>query len=305
MGWPLRTFIVASLAALVAHGTGAAREPVRDGATVLTGSVRSHAVQPGDTLWSLGARSGVDAATIAADNGLPMDASLVVGRWLAVDSRHIVPEPIDAGALLVNIPQRILFHRADDGVTAAYPATVGRPSWPTPTGAFTITVKRERPSWHVPPAIREESWKRGRPLPAVVPAGPDNPLGAFWIGTTLSGIGIHGTNEPSSIFRLASHGCIRLHPDSIATLFPRVHVGTAGRFIYQPIMLAADEGEVYLEAHRDAYGRVAGDPRVAARALAAAAGLAARIDWRAADAVLAARHGVARRVTAGPPGAQP
>jgi hypothetical protein len=70
-------------------------------------------------------------------------------------------------------------------------------------------------------------------------------------------------------------------------------------------MLAAGEGEVYLEAHRDAYGRVAGDPRVAARALAAAAGLAARIDWRAADAVLAARHGVARRVTAGPPGAQP
>lgn len=61
----------------------------------------------------------------------------------------------------------------------------------------------------------------------VVPAGSDNPLGTHWIGIDRKSIGIHGTNQPDSIGRRASHGCIRMKNEDVAELFARVRVGDA------------------------------------------------------------------------------
>jgi len=133
-----------------------------------------------------------------------------------------------------------------------------------------------------------------RPL-SKVPPGPDNPLGDRWLGLSLSSVGIHGTNAADSIYRHQTHGCIRLHPDDVRTLFDRVSVGTDGEIVYQPLLLAVIQGHLYLESHRDVYRR-APDPLARLQATAAAAGLTARIDWDAAVAVIRESAGVPREI---------
>lgn len=274
---------------------------VRRGSDRLVGGVTDYVVRHGDTLRAINARFGVDVATLARENGMLADSKLVVGDVLRIDNRHIVPAALDSAELVVNVPQRMVFHRRGDGSAVGYPIAVGRPGWPTPTGAFTVMVLERHPTWEVPRSILEESRRAGRIQPPVVPPGPNNPLGDFWIGLSLAGIGIHATNAPSSIFRTASHGCIRVHPDDIAQLFDRVEVGAAGRIIYEPVLLTVVDEEVYLEVHRDVYRRSAAKPREVARTLAATAGVSERVDWTAADAVAAAADSVARNVTASSP----
>jgi len=163
-------------------------------------------------------------------------------------------------------------------------------------GPFTVVRKEEDPAWHVPASIRAESARTGHPLPLVVPPGPGNPLGRFWIGLSLSGIGIHGTPSQSSIYQTATHGCIRLQRDPIADLYSRVVLGTSGRVIYEPILLTESGDGVYIEVHADVYRRLAATPQETARALAARLGLGNRIDWGLADREIDRHAGVAREV---------
>lgn len=283
---------VLSVAVSISASGGDTRPP-----SALAGSITTHVVRQGDSLRSVGARAGIDLSTLARDNRLSPKATLLVGERLRIDNRHIVPVGVERGALIINIPQRMIFHLGDDGVLDAFPVAVGRRSWPTPAGAFTVTAKETQPTWDVPRSIREEALRLGRSLPLRVPPGPHNPLGAFWIGLNVGGVGVHGTNAPGSIYSALSHGCIRLHPDDIARLFPRVAMGAAGRIIYEPVLLAAEGQAVFLEVHRDVYGRLADGLRERARALAATSGLTDRIDWTIADAVLAAHDGIARDVS--------
>ena len=148
-----------------------------------------------------------------------------------------------------------------------------------------------------PGSIQEEMRREGKPVLTRVEPGPDNPLGRHWIGLSIPAIGIHGTNAPSSIYALRSHGCIRMHPDDVAELFDRVSVGLPGRIVYHPALLAAlPDGRVFIEVHRDAY-RLAAEPLLALRDLAEERGVASRIDWTRAAEVVAARDGIARDVT--------
>ena len=262
----------------------------------ITGQVQTITVPPGATLRSLGARFGVEAATIAKDNGRPLEAPLKAGETLRIDNRHIVP-PAGAGvAIVVNVPQRILFAAIDAGITA-YPVAVGRATWPTPLGDFSITVTEPNPTWDVPESIREEARRSGRSLPLKVPPGPNNPLGAFWLGTSLGGVGIHGTNAPTSIYQHVTHGCIRLHPEDIASLFTRVQVGTRGVLLYQPVLVTVQGDLVFLEVHRDVYKRGPQDPLEYVRARARELGVFDRVDWTIAAEVIRQRAGIARTIT--------
>ena len=266
---------------------------VRDSPTTLVGGVTDYMVRKGDTLKRIGARFGVDVATLARGNDLRRDARLTPGHVLRIDSRHIVPAALGSVELVVNIPQRMLFYRGANGSTVGYPVGVGRRDWPTPTGAFEVAVLERYPTWNVPASILAESRRKGRVQAAVVPPGPNNPLGEYWIGLSRSGIGIHATNAPMSIYGTVSHGCIRVHPDDISRVFGRISVGAKGRIIYQPTLLTVHGDTIYLEVHRDAYGRGGPTPR----ALAAAAGVTERVDWALADAVAAEHEGIARDVT--------
>jgi lipoprotein-anchoring transpeptidase ErfK/SrfK len=109
----------------------------------------------------------------------------------------------------------------DDGKLArTFQVATGQAIYPTPKGDFHIVVKWMNPTWY-PPV--NDSWAEGlKP----VPPGPSNPLGTRWMGLSSPGIGIHGTDEPTSIGYSASHGCIRMQVPDAEWLFDHVDVGT-------------------------------------------------------------------------------
>jgi L,D-transpeptidase ErfK/SrfK len=291
-----RRLVIATL--FLSLATASLPHPADDAPARIVGGIADYVVQRGDTLRSISTRFGLDASTLAAENALVVDAKLTAGRSIRLDNRHIVPPALQSTVLVVNIPQRMVFHRGADGLTVGYPVAVGRRDWPTPVGTFVVSAMERHPTWNVPPSILEESRRQGRIQRPVVPPGPDNPLGDFWIGLSRTGIGIHATNRPSSIFRAVSHGCIRVHPDDMAQLFARVQPGTPGHIVYEPLLLADTGDKVYLEVHPDVYRRTPEQPRSVAYARAVAAGVADRIDWTFVEAVIAGREGVARDVTA-------
>jgi L,D-transpeptidase ErfK/SrfK len=264
---------------------------------LLAGGNTLYTAQPGDTLIGIGARFGVSPILVAQQNAIPYPGKGAVrnGQRLRIHHPHIVPNGLDDG-VLINIPQRMLFHFNGGRLIASYPVGLGKPSWPTPEGEFRIVSRAKDKTWIVPRSIQEEMRREGRPVLQEVPPGPNNPLGKHWLGLSLWGYGIHGTLAPTSIYQFRSHGCIRLHADNIAELFNAVEVSTPGRLIYQPVLLAvADDGRILLEVHRDIYNKGINPARIV-RNLAEAHGLSDRIDWSVADAVVVAQDGVAREV---------
>lgn len=281
-----------------------AAEPVAAAvvAGALVGGESAYVVAAGDSLTSVSARFGVDLAPLARANGLSPRARLRVGQELRIESQHIVP--VQAGAeprdgILINVPQRMLFLLRDGAAVAHFPVGLGAPATPTPLGEFRIRAREVDKTWYVPASIQEEMRRKGEPVQTEVPPGPENPLGRHWLGLDAHDCGIHGTIAPASIYRFRTHGCIRLHPDDVAWLYERVAVADPVRIVYQPVMLAAlPDGRILLEVHRDVYGRADEPPLVAARRLAEAAALAARIDWERAARVVEQAEGIAREVGA-------
>jgi L,D-transpeptidase ErfK/SrfK len=263
--------------------------------TRIVGTSFAYRVRQGETLTTIGARLGVPVATLRWLNARGARAALHAGDTIVVDHRHIVVlDP--AAPLLLNVAQRMIFLTAD-GLTSGYPVAVGLPTWPTPRGRFTVVEKEANPTWDVPPSIQAEMREQGKPVVTRVPPGQDNPLGAYFIRLSFSNIGIHGTPAPGSIFRAVSHGCIRMHPEDIAALFPRTGVGTAGLSIYEPALLAVDAGRVYVEVHPDVYRR-ASDPLTRLRALAGEHSVSDRIDWAKVATEIRQQRGIAIDVTA-------
>jgi len=262
---------------------------------IISGSVFEYTVQTGDYLIKIGARFGVEATTLARDNGLKYDALLMPEQKLIIDNRHIVPVA-QTGDLLLNLPQRMLYYFKYGELLAAYPVGLGKPSWPTPLGGFNLMNMVANKTWLVPKSIQEEMRREGKVVKTSVPPGPDNPLGKYWIGLSLPGIGIHGTIAPASIYHFQSHGCIRLHPDDVEALFMQITPDTSGSIIYAPMLLAESEDKIFLEVHQDIYNK-GGVSQEALQQLAQDALLAYRIDWARAYAVLERQDGIARDVT--------
>lgn len=222
----------------------------------VVGGVRTHIVATGESLAAISARAGLSIATLVRDNGLRADARLRPGQTLLVDNRHLVPD-VGGSGIVVNVPQRMLFLLDEGRAVSAYPIAAGQPTWRTPLGTFEIAMMEVDPTWDVPVSIQREIAQQGKRVVTKVLPGPQNPLGDRWLGVSDTGIGIHGTNAPSSIYRLSTHGCIRLHPADIRDLFDRVTVGTQVRIIYEPVLFTDDVSGIWVEVHDDAY-RAAG-----------------------------------------------
>jgi L,D-transpeptidase ErfK/SrfK len=262
----------------------------------VVGLHEAYIVQKGDTLRSLSSRHGIPAAILARDNGLVPEAQLRVGQALRIDDRHIVPAELDDG-ILINLPQLMVFFFKNGTFKAAYPAALGKPSWPTPLGPFEVLELRRHPVWRVPPSIQREMAMQGRVVKTVVPPGRSNPLGDYFIALSLGNLGVHATNAPLTIYGFRTHGCIRLHPDDARELFNQIEPGQAGEIIYEPVLLARlDDGRVFLEVHADIYGLASrGIPFI--RSLADSNGLSDLINWDAVWEVVRAGEGIARDVT--------
>ena len=129
--------------------------------------------------------------------------------------------PHRPGTIVIDTPAKFLYLIQPGGVAIRYGIGVGRPgfSW---AGVKTVSMKREWPDW-CPPA---EMLKRRPDLPRYMAGGIENPLGAraLYLGSSL--YRIHGTNEPHTIGRAVSSGCIRMLNEDVVDLYERVRVGT-------------------------------------------------------------------------------
>jgi lipoprotein-anchoring transpeptidase ErfK/SrfK len=134
-------------------------------------------------------------------------------------------EPLPPGSLLVRTSERKLYFVLPGGKAIMYAVGVGREGF-TWSGTDRITRKAQWPDWRPPQVMIEREMKqKGRVIPAMVPGGADNPLGAraLYIGNTE--YRIHGTSQPWSIGQAVSSGCIRMMNDEVIDLYDRVRIG--------------------------------------------------------------------------------
>ena len=176
-----------------------------------------------------------------------------VGTRVIVPTQFILPDAPRVG-IVVNLAAMRLFyfppHRPGrPQVVITHPVGIGRPGWPTPTGATRVMWHEAHPVWEVPRSILAEHAREGAPLPKVVAAGPTNPLGNFALHLGWPGYLIHGTDEPAGVGRRVSHGCIHLYPEDIKQIFEMVPNGTPVRTVNQPFLFGWKDGRLYMQAY--------------------------------------------------------
>lgn len=269
---------------------------------LIIGEKMVYTVKKRQSLRMLGARLGVNWRTIARENGLDPAKSLTAGQKVRINTLRIVPKTRTEG-IVINIPDRTLYLFRDKKLEKAVPVGLGMSknakwaSWQTPTGRFRITSKVKDPTWFVPPSIQKEMKLRGKAVQLKVPPGKKNPLGRYALKTSLSGILIHGTTRPESIYTFSSHGCIRVLPSNIEDIFPDVRVNTGGEIIYQPVKVAlSDDGRVFIEVHGDVYGRFKNMESVT-KGLISRHNAEKKVDWDKVRSSLRRKSGIPEDVT--------
>ncbi|MBL8590872.1 MAG: L,D-transpeptidase [Methylobacteriaceae bacterium] len=154
-------------------------------------------------------------------------ASLSVQREQPRSTRAIVADPTGAarGTITIDTEGRRLYLSLGEGRAVSYGVGVGREGFEW-KGRVSIGRKAEWPDWTPPAAML----KRRPDLPAFMPGGEDNPLGAramyLYSGGKDTIYRIHGTNEADTIGEAVSSGCIRMLNDDVADLYDRVKIGT-------------------------------------------------------------------------------
>ncbi|MDO1509603.1 MULTISPECIES: L,D-transpeptidase [unclassified Neisseria] len=163
--------------------------------------------------------------------------------------------PIDAGQhVVINIPQQRLFVYTDGKLTKAYPVAVGKALTQTTLGEHKIGAKAFNPTWHIPKSIQKE---RNDGI-KTIPPGPKNPLGPVFVrmGDPKLGLGIHGTNAPSSVPGVRSHGCVRMKSPDALEFANAITSGSPASVIYQMAALNTDaNNNLWLAAFRDPYDK--------------------------------------------------
>lgn len=197
--------------------------------------------------FDLGYREIVDANP-NIDPWLPGDNQRVL-----VPNRFILPDAPKKG-IVINLAEMRLYYypkvqKGQRQQVITHPLGVGREGWTTPLGTTHIIQKKKDPTWTPPASILAEHLAEGDPLPDIVPAGPDNPLGAYAMRLAMPGYLLHGTNRPYGVGMRVSHGCIRLFPEDIEHLFGIVPLSTPVEILYQPYKAALHNGQLYMEAH--------------------------------------------------------
>jgi L,D-transpeptidase ErfK/SrfK len=222
------------------------------GVTTVLGELQVTQARHEDTLADIARRFnlGYDEmlrANPGVDPWLPGEGTIII-----LPTQFVIPDGPREG-ILVNVAAMRLFYfpQAAKGAprtVVTYPIGIGKIGWATPIGSTKIVSKRKGPVWTPPASVRKEHAAAGDPLPARVPPGPDNPLGAYAMNLGWPSYLMHGTNKPPGVGMRASHGCIRLYPEDIESLFGKVAVGTKVTVVNQPLLAAWQGGDVYVQS---------------------------------------------------------
>ena len=102
--------------------------------------------------------------------------------------------------IVISLKQKTLTLFGSEKEHQVFPIAIGKQTTPTPQGTWYIQNKK----------ILTD----------------DSPFGSHWLGLDCPGYGIHGTNQPDSIGKAISGGCIRMHNHDIQQIFPQVQIGT-------------------------------------------------------------------------------
>jgi hypothetical protein len=135
----------------------------------------------------------------------------VMGLAVQAATQEAPKQDAPKRVIVVSLEDRKLALVEGGQVKKVYSVAVGKPSTPSPTGTFSIERRVANPVYH----------HDGK----TVAPGPRNPVGTRWMGLNKTGYGIHGTNEPKSIGKAASHGCIRMAKADLEEFYAMVQVG--------------------------------------------------------------------------------
>ncbi|GAA3527693.1 L,D-transpeptidase family protein [Zobellella aerophila] len=216
------------------------------------GQVVSHVVQDGDNLAGLARYYGVSPILIMAANPGKDLFLLKDGDKVTIPNQLLLPKAATKG-IVINLAELRLYYYPENGEQVhVFPIGIGRVGRETPEMSTQISQMRKDPTWTPTANTRKEYEAKGIPLPAVVPAGPDNPLGeyamrlAYGSGEYL----IHGTNDPLDVGLRASAGCIRMYPEHVEWLFAQVDKGTPVQIVNQALKVSTDQyGQTFMEVH--------------------------------------------------------
>lgn len=244
----LHIAVVVSLISAYVPSKASEPYPYKKSSTVI-GSMQNHLVTKNESLIELARKYGLGYHEIVAAN--PGTDAFVPGegKSVTIPTTWILPDTGPNDGIVINLSEMRLyfFSKQSAGIVRTFPIGIGSEGNETPVGVFTIVEKKEKPAWYVPESIRKEKPE----LPAVVPPGPNNPLGSHALRLSARSILIHGTNRPYAVGRKASHGCIRMYPEDIPKLFQIVPNGTRVAIIRQPVKVGAMDDQVFLEVHKD------------------------------------------------------
>ncbi|MCS3454949.1 L,D-transpeptidase family protein [Aeromonas rivuli] len=172
------------------------------------------------------------------------------GSTLVIPHQLILPDAPREGIVINVAEMRLYYYPKGKNVVQVLPIGIGQLGVNTPENWVTkVERKRANPTWTPTENIRRRYAAQGKTLPAVWPAGPDNPMGlhALYIGNLYA---IHGTNATFGIGLRVSSGCVRLRADDIKYLFDKVPVGTRVQFVNQPVKATVEpDGSRYMEVH--------------------------------------------------------
>ena len=215
----------------------------------LVGYIRFVCVQKGDTFTAIAQRYDVGYFQLVEANSEVDPDHLQPETVLIIPTQYVLP-PILKRDIIINLAaMRLYYFPKGKKYFYTYPVGIGRFNWSTPLGKMYIIQKIKNPVWIVPDSILHYRQENGDPVPKIVPSGPDSPLGYYALRLSQPTYLIHGTNDPSSVGRRSSAGCIHLYPKDIKTLFKMVSVNTPVLIINQPYMFGWNGGKLYIEAH--------------------------------------------------------
>jgi hypothetical protein len=160
--------------------------------------------------WLGDAMNGTSKWAVAVSAAVVLGVRAMGQQAIAVQAVTAETAPVKR-MIVVSLQDRKLALVENGQIKKVYTVAVGKPSTPSPTGTYTIARRVRNPTYS----------HDGK---TVLP-GPGNPVGTRWMGLNVKGYGIHGTNEPKSIGKAASHGCIRMARKDLEEMYEMVDVG--------------------------------------------------------------------------------